>query len=204
MKKLICVMSILAIIVAVLTAGVSAAPVKTKAPSVEAKAEITLTAVAPKEEKILESRFLSMLNRNFVYGKDFDSIEAIVNNSVIALLDLRDSEDEAYIAETYVADYILDMYGIEDVEFDDLNPEFAAKEGFVYILPRGYSLYKHSCAEVKQNEDGSFTVKTMVKISDHDGVFAEGVCTTLFVENEASAFGYSIITSELEVAENLI
>lgn len=204
MKKLICIMSILAIIVAVLTAGVSAAPVKTKTPAVADRAEITLTAAAPKAEKVLESRFLSMLNRNFVYGKDFDSIEAIVNNSVIALLDLRDSENEAYIAENYVADYILDMYGIEDVELDALNPEFAAKEGFVYILPRGYSLYKHSSAEVKQNEDGSFTVKTMVKISDHDGVFTSGVCTTLFVENEASAFGYSIITSELEVAENLI
>ena len=45
-------------------------------------------------ENVNQARFLNMLNHNFVYGSDFENADDVVNNSVLALLDLRDSENE--------------------------------------------------------------------------------------------------------------
>lgn len=147
--------------------------------------------------KVLEARFLNMLNHNFVYGADFDSVDAIVNNSVIALLDLRDGEDESYIAQSFVADYVFNMYGVEIEDFAAVNPHLPQKEGYVYILPRGFSVYTHQMAGVQMNEDGSYTVITKVTTHSHDGVSNTEFCKTLFVANSASQFGYSIISSDI-------
>jgi len=49
-----------------------------------------------------EARFLNMLNHNFVYNADFDDADIIVNNASLALLDLRDAENEDFIGDTYV------------------------------------------------------------------------------------------------------
>ena len=160
---------------------------------------VTVANVSKQDEglKVLEARFLNMLNHNFVYGEDFDSLDAIVNNSVIALLDLRDSEDESYIAQNFVADYVFNMYGIEIEDFSLVNAHLPQKEGYVYILPRGYSVYTHKMASVSVNEDGSYTVVTKVTSHSHDGTRETEFCKTLFVQNSASQFGYSIISSDI-------
>lgn len=145
--------------------------------------------------KVLESRFLNMLNHNFVYNTDFESVETIVNESVIALLNTKDSFDDSFIEESIVSDYILNMYGIEIDDFSKINTSFPQKDGYVYIIPRGYSLYEHKMVSVKENEDGSFTVKTELKTSAHDGVDSTDICETLFIVNQNSDFGYSIIYS---------
>jgi len=146
-------------------------------------------------EKVLESRFLNMLNHNFVYGDDFKTIEAIVNNSVFALLDLRNAEDNQYIAETYVKDYVFNMYGIEIESFKEINSDFPLKDGFVYIIPTGYSSFEHKIKSVNKNEDGSYTVKTVMSEATHDSGTYIDECETLFVPNENSTFGFSIIRS---------
>lgn len=151
----------------------------------------------PEETKILQARFLNMLNHSFVYGEDFNTVQDIVNNSVLALLDMRDAENDSYIAENIVADYVFDMYGIEITDFSEINPMFEQKEGYVFILPRGYSLYSHEMVSVTENEDGSFTVVTNVTVSSHDSEDFTETCTSLIIENKASAFGYSIISSEI-------
>ena len=145
--------------------------------------------------KVLESRFLNMLNHNFVYDDAFYSLEDIVNNSVFALLNYRDSEDDSYIAQSYVKDYVFNMYGIEIEDFSTINADYPQKEGYVYILPRGYSVYKHSISSVTKNEDGSYTVKTVVSEDSHDGSIYFDECETLFVANTNSQFGFSIISS---------
>ena len=58
-----------------------------------------------------------MLNRNFVYNGDFDSADTIINNASLALLDLRDSTNEDYIADSYVKSFVKDMYETSGVEF---------------------------------------------------------------------------------------
>lgn len=152
----------------------------------------------PDSSKVLESRFLNLLNHNFVYNSDFDTIENIVNESVIALLDMRDSEDDSYISENIVKDYIFNMYGIEIDDFSSFNADFPKRSGYVYIIPRGYSTYEHQMVSVTENEDGSYTTKTKVTVSSHDGIEMTDFCETLFIVNENSAFGFSIISSDIE------
>jgi hypothetical protein len=138
-----------------------------------------------------------MLNHNFVYNEAFETTDGVVNNSVIALLEFA---EDGYIAENYVSDYILNMYGIEGIDYSQINPEFDYIEGYVFVLPMGYSSYTHEIKSVTLNEDGSYTVKTLVKISSHDsGAYFEE-CESLFVKNEASQFGFSIIYSDLGAA----
>lgn len=147
-------------------------------------------------DKVLNTRFLNMLNRNFVYGDAFDTVEDVVNYSMPALLELRDSEDASYINMGIVSGFVYDMYGIE-VDFSLINQDLPQKEGYVYILPRGYEKYSHSIVAVIENEDGSYTVKTNVKISSHDGCVYTDVCETLFVRNEASQFGFNMVYSNI-------
>ena len=104
-----------------------------------------------------------------------------------------DAQDDSYISESIASDYIYNMYGINGIDFSQLNSGFPYKQGYVYIIPRGFSVYNHEIVSVVENEDGSFTVKTNVSISTHDGCEYVGVAETLFVKNTESQFGYNIV-----------
>lgn len=140
-----------------------------------------------------EARFLNMLNHNFVYNSDFDNADTIVNQATLALLDLRDSTNEDYIKDTFVKGFVKDMYGIEITDMSGLNVDYPQLDGFVYIIPRGYTSYTHTIVSVEQNEDGSYTVISDVTANDHDAVAKSQKAVSLFVENEESAFGYNMI-----------
>jgi len=86
---------------------------------------------------------------------------------MVALLDMRDSEDDSYISQDIVSDFVYDMYGVE-VDYSEINTQFPQKDDYVFILPRGYELYEHTILSVVANEDGTYTVKTNIKISSHD------------------------------------
>ena len=148
------------------------------------------------ETAVLKARFLNMLNHNFAYNEAFDSVEELANCSVLALFDLRDGGDESFIAESYVKTYLYNMYGVEAGDLSGINEGFPHKDGYVYIIPRGFSIYRHRIDSVTLNEDGSYTVITSVEINSHDG--GETVkAKTLFVKNSDSAFGYNIISSDI-------
>ena len=148
------------------------------------------------ETAVLKARFLNMLNHNFAYNEAFNSVEELANCSVLALFDLRDSGDEAFIAETYVETYLYNMNGVETDGLSDINEGFPHKDGYVYIIPRGFSIYRHSIDSVTLNEDGSYTVITSVEINSHDG--GETVkAKTLFIKNSDSDFGYNIVSSDI-------
>ncbi len=153
-------------------------------------------------EKALEVRFENILNRNFSYNEEIADIDALVNNSVLALLDKRDAQDDSFIDENIVADFIYDMYGIDVVDFADLNADMPKKNGFVYIIPRGYSVYTHDVIDIIENEDGTFSVTSRVLIDGHENNTSEFVATTLFVKNANSSLGYNIIYSN--IIENTI
>ncbi len=144
-----------------------------------------------------EARFLNMLNHNFVYNSDFDCADTVVNNASLALLDLRDSTNEEYIADIYVKGFVKDMYGIEIVDMSGINEEYPQLEGFLYIIPRGYTTYSHTIVSVEQNEDGTYTVISDVAVNSHDVVSKTQKAVSLFVENNESAFGYNIIYSNI-------
>lgn len=154
-------------------------------------------AAQPDSGKVLEARFLNMLNHNYVYNNDFDDVETIVNNAVIALLDLRDSEDESYIAENYVRRFVYSMYGVDIGDTSALNPEFPARDGFIYIVPRGITAISHEMVSVKTNEDSSYTVTTKITLDWHDGEPETFTAVSLFVKNSLSDFGYNIIYSNI-------
>ena len=149
-------------------------------------------------DKVLEARFLNMLNHSFAYGEDLGSVEALVNCSVAALCNMDGGAEESFMDETRVKDYIYNMYGVEVENLSSVNAEFPKKDGYVYIIPRGYTVYKHTVDSVMLNEDGSYTVTTLVNIDSHDGE-ENGRAVTLFVKNSDSQFGFNIISSEIIV-----
>lgn len=161
-------------------------------------ASIKSSAVRPEKpdgsSSSLETRFLNMLNHNYVYGTDFNYADVIVNNSIIALLDSKDSN--GYVKESYVKSYVYNMYGIEIEDLSEFNSEFPSKDGYVYVVPRGYSTYKHSDASVSKNEDGTYTVTTDVTVTSHDGTRVLKA-TSMFVKNDDSSFGFNILRSDI-------
>ena len=162
-------------------------------PVVTTGSQVSAAAPSDAVDKATETRFLNMLNHNFVYDDDFDDIDTIVNNSVLALLDLRDSENEDYIKQIYVKDFVNNMYGIEIADMGNLNAEFPQIEGYIYIIPRGYTDYSHKIISAKQNPDGSYTVVSEVAVKNHDGAGKTEKAESLFIKNENSAFGYNMI-----------
>lgn len=149
-------------------------------------------------DKVLEARFLNMLNHSFAYGEDLGSVEALVNCSVAALCNMDGGAEESFMDETRVKDYLYNMYGVEVENLSSVNAEFPKKDGYVYIIPRGYTVYKHTVDSVMLNEDGSYTVTTLVNIDSHDGE-ENGRAVTLFVKNSDSQFGFNIISSKIIV-----
>lgn len=188
---------VLAIATAVLVIAI-AVSFATNAVAITKKTSATPVSV---QNGAREARFLNMLNHNFVYNETFDNIDDMVNASVPALLSYR---DEDFIAEQYVFDYIENMYGIEIEDISALNADWPQKQGYLYIIPKGFTTYEHSIIDCLENEDGSFTVTTEVKILDHDSEEITCKATTLFVVNENSDFGYNIIYSNIHENPNEI
>lgn len=188
MKKLICGM------LAAFFVLIAALCVFNKANEPKVTVEnVVVTENAP-ENGALEARFLNMLNHNYIYNEQFDDVEEIINGSVPALLNLR---EEDFIAEHHVVDYVYNMYGIEILDMSGLNADFPQKSGYLYIVPKGYDTYKHEAQSIKQNEDGTYTFITSLKIFDQYGEVTEKTAKSLFVKNEASDFGYNIVYSEI-------
>lgn len=191
MKKRIFSMLLIVLIVAVCSSVL--APVAAEDKAADAgKQEISMGA--------LDARFLNMLNHNYVYNSDFDCADDMVNNSLLALIDLRDKENEDFIAEKYVKGFVYDMYGLEIADMSALNEGFPSLEGYVYVIPRGMVSYEHSIISAQENEDGSYTVVTEVTVDSHDGEPETFKAVSLFVKNAASAFGYNIVYCN--IAEN--
>lgn len=151
-------------------------------------------AVAVSEEKALGARFLNMLNHNFVYNDAFESVYEMTACSEVALLD---KAEDGYIKQSLIAGYLYNMYGVENADFAAVTKDFPQRENYVYVIPRGFSVYKHSAPVITENEDGSYTVVTDVEISSHDSDAETAKATTLFVKNENSAFGFNIISSDI-------
>ena len=163
------------------------------APVVTEGSQISAAAAKDVAANANEARFLNMLNHNFVYNADFENADTIVNNASLALLDLRDSTNQDYIADTFVKGFVKDMYGIVIADMSEINADYPQLDGFLYIIPRGYTSYQHTIISVDENEDGSYTVVSNVVANDHDAAAKTQKAVSLFVKNDESAFGYNMI-----------
>ena len=163
------------------------------APIVTKGTQVSAAAVDEIKVNANEARFLNMLNHNFVYNADFEDADTMVNQATLALLDLRDSTNEDYIKDTFVKGFVKDMYGIEITDMSEFNAQYPQLDGYVYIIPRGYTSYTHTIVSVEENEDGSYTVISNVTSSDHDAIGNTQKAVSLFVKNASSAFGYNMI-----------
>lgn len=186
MKKGILSITALAV---VLLISFTSLTVKPAANATEKKPAVTVS-----EEKALGARFLNMLNHNFVYNDAFESVYEMTACSEVALLD---KADDGYIKQSLIAGYLYNMYGVENADFAAVTKDFPQRENYVYVIPRGFSVYKHSAPVITENEDGSYTVVTDVEISSHDSDAETAKATTLFAKNENSAFGFNIISSDI-------
>lgn len=191
------------ILVIAMLSACTATPAKITENKPEAKVELLSQKSA--DDIVLHSRFLNMLNHNYVYNNDFYFDDELINNSIIALLHLRDKENDSYINSAFVSDYVFNMYGKIYSDYSFLNTDFPQLDGFIYIVPRGYTEYEHSIVSVEKNLDGSFTVITNITYENHDGVSVTEKATTLFIENTESAFGFNILYSDITpIAKNTI
>ena len=123
-------------------------------------------------------------------------------NSALVGSDVFQEADITGAAESFVKYYVYNMYGVEIEDFSDINSDFAHLDGYVYIIPRGFSVFSHKIDSVSLNEDGSFTVVTSVSIDSHDGDSISRKAVSLFVKNDRSRFGYNIISSEISDSIN--
>lgn len=192
MKKGILSIAALAV---VLLISFTSLTVKPAATATEKKPAVTVS-----EEKVLGARFLNMLNHNFVYNNEFESVYEMTACSEVALLD---KAEDGYIKQSLIAAYLYNMYGVENADFAAVTKDFPQRENYVYVIPRGFSVYKHSAPVITENEDGSYTVVTDVEISAHDSDTETAKATTLFVKNENSAFGFNIISSDISVGYSI-
>ncbi len=146
-------------------------------------------------DKVLETRFLNMLNHNFVYSQDFENIDTIVNNSAIALLDKKVDD---YLEAHVLNGYLYDMYGFKVDDFSKINDGYKFKDGYAYISPMGYAAYKHEALDLTHNPDGTYTLLSNVEIKTHDSQSYTTTAETVFVKNPDSVFGFNIVVSKLK------
>ena len=201
-KNVILALSVLLCVCVLSFMGVSGAGVSNNTSENGNTDVVTVANNTAVNSKVLETRFLNMLNHSFVYNDDFQNNQTLVNNSVLGLLNLA---EDGFVNENYVTDYIFNMYGIRISDFANINTDCEQKDGYVYIIHRGYCEYKHTVLSVTDNNDGSYTVVTNVEISLDDGSVINDRATTVFLRNNDSQFGYNIVYSEIgTVTENTV
>ncbi len=146
-------------------------------------------------EKVKEAKLLNLLNLNNVFGEDFTDNEALVNAAAINLRSY--ATEQGFIDSDIVTAYIKDIYDI-DIEINDtINVNMPKKQGYVYLIPRGYTAYSHEIISVTDNGD-YITVISFVSVNSHDNNTIIGTATTNLAKNENASFGYNIISSDID------
>lgn len=153
-------------------------------------------ATAPIDtEKVAEAKILNLLNLNNVYGEDFTDNEALVNAAAINLRSY--ATESGFIEDDIVTAYIKDIYDIDIEITDSINVNMPKKQGYVYLIPRGYTAYSHEIISVTDNGD-YVTVISFVSVDSHDSNTVIGTATTKLAKNENASFGYNIISSDID------
>ncbi len=160
-------------------------------PVAPAKAEATVT---PDINAVQAARFENLLNMNTVYGDAFYDNQLLVNAAMIVLKNYAD--DDGFVRSEIVSAYIKDMYDIDIDINEKINEGYPQKDGYILLIPRGYSEYRHTVTNIQTLPD-YILVHSTVTVKTHDNGTYTVTAETRFTENEQSAFGYNIISSDL-------
>ncbi|MBO5726052.1 MAG: hypothetical protein J6S00_03190 [Clostridia bacterium] len=153
-----------------------------------------VSTVTPDANLVENARIENLLNLNNVYGDDFLSNEKLTNLAAIALRSYADKS--GFINEALLTTYVKDLYDIDLVITDDINADMPKKDGYVYLIPRGFAKYAHTVTSVEDFTD-FILVTSDVTVYYHDGGQSTGVATTILVKNENAVYGYNIIDSNI-------
>lgn len=137
-------------------------------------------------------RFENMLNHNHLFGDDFSDINTVVDKSIIPLLDKREDD---FIKEDIVKCFVDNMYAF-DISNYTPNTNAPIRDGYIFIMPRGYDSFSHEIISVTKS-DTLYCVVSEITFNTHDGTQEKATCETVFLENESSAFGYNIISANI-------
>ena len=134
----------------------------------------------------------AMLNLNYIYGVSFED-EDIAIGTMLSLLEMAEEKDVHLSLSVEQADFFSKAYYGRTVDYAACGLEVL--DGRVLIPAMGYDLYTHELISVEENGD---TVKVVSKVvcEGHDEVF-DALCTSEFVKNADSAFGYNLISAEI-------
>lgn len=137
--------------------------------------------------------FETLLNLNYCYGTSF-SDEAIAMGTLLSLLDLSEEENGARYVDAAQADFFAQaLYG-RTVDFAACGIE--ETDGRVWIPAMGYDVYTHTLISAEA-ADGRVKVVSKIECEGHDGVWFDALCTSVFLENADSPFGYNLLSCEV-------
>lgn len=179
-KKLFSVLGLLLVIAVSLTVSVSA--------SYSQKTAVAPAATVTAAQK---ARFTTMLNNNQLFGTDFENDTVLVKGAMVALADRV--EDDALSCDLLLG-FITNMYGRT---VDLTATGFNVNNNYVAVIPQGYARLTHKILTVKA-VDGGFEVTSQMTVAPHDGTAYTKTVSSVFVENSGSAFGYNLISAEIE------
>lgn len=145
-------------------------------------------------ELVFEAKIENLINLNNVYGEDFTNNEKLTNRAAAALSSYAD--ENGFIPESTVTTYVKDLYDIDLVITEDINADMPKKEGYVYLIPRGFTAFSHSIREI-EDMGSYFRVTSDITLSYHDGESVTATAVTLIVQNNESSFGYNIINADI-------
>lgn len=154
---------------------------------------IFIPAGSAAEQRQTVTDFEALLNLNYCYGISF-SDEAIAEGTLFSLLELSEQEDGLRYLTTAQVDYFTRAFYGRSVDFAACGIE--VENGRVWIPAMGYNLYTHTLISIEENGD---QVKVLSKIvcSGHDNNIFDALCTSVFVKNTESPFGYNLLSSEI-------
>ena len=138
------------------------------------------------------TRIENMLNHNRLYDNDFNDINTVVDNSILALMYKAEGE---FIREALVSAFVYNMYDL-DIKDYEANPNAPQKNDYIFIIPRGYDEISHQIMSVTKSGTLNCVISE-ITIKTHDGETTTKICETVLLENENSAFGYNIISSNI-------
>ena len=152
----------------------------------------TAVTEASEPENTEFARFENMLNHNRLYDNDFNDINTVVDNSILSLLEKR---EEDFMKRDLVEAFVYNMYDLDIKEYKP-NTNAPEKDGYIFIMPRGYDEISHEIKTVTENGT-LICIISEITIKSHDGEMKTETCETVLLENKNSAFGYNIISSNV-------
>ena len=142
---------------------------------------ITAEVTSQQEDGVKIARFENMLNHNYCFGTDKTADDLILSAS----LSLSSLISDGKISKSAVDGFVFNMYGID-------MSDYSADADCYDVPPMGFDQYRHTVTDFFYNGDGTLTVTSEMSVGDDCYV-----CTSIFLANGESVFGYNLISSEV-------